>query len=361
MQEPERTSSTRYPALDGIRGLAILLVLGSHVSNVHNMFFAGDGEFGVWLFFVLSSFLLSLYFFQKPERMLRSIEWANYAFRRFMRIYPLYIGALLAGAAAGWWRLVDLGPSLTLQAPTNWAIYVEFRFYFLLPLVVAAFHFLGRCSLLLPPLALGAAVVAHYWFFPPGSTVPGYMPSGVEILFPEYLIVFVFGSFTAWAYVHTPRLQLHLRKSGFADWIILAMLGALLLASPKTVQTIFPGVELDYYHLEWVPWGAFFALLIYLVMAADGVARRFFESRQMRFFGFISYSLYLFMDFPINALAKYGDWHDAPIATVLSLATPIALAWCSFTLIERPLSRLSLISRGARRADCRASPASIDT
>jgi peptidoglycan/LPS O-acetylase OafA/YrhL len=344
MLTPESTNPERYPTLDGVRGLAVLLVFASHVSNARNRLFAGDGEFGVWLFFVLSAFLLSLYFFRAPQRMRYPIEWANYAFRRFMRIYPLYFVGLLCGAVAAWWPFSAVWDGLLLRTPAYWAVYVEFRFYFLLPLFVVLFVTLGRFSFWLPLLIMIATVGVHYAIFPDGSTVLGYASGEhLSILFPEYLIVFIIGVFTAWVYVHTPRLRDRLARSRSTDCFIVAMLAILFLASPKIVQSFFPDIRLDYYDWQWVPWSAFFALMIYLVMTSNGIAKRLFESRPMRFFGFISYSLYLFMDFPINALAAYRQNPRAPFAFTLTLVVPVLIAWASFVLIERPLSRLSLM------------------
>ena len=50
MQTAESTRLERYPALDGIRGLAVLFVLASHVSDHKGLGLNGVGQFGVWLF-----------------------------------------------------------------------------------------------------------------------------------------------------------------------------------------------------------------------------------------------------------------------------------------------------------------------
>jgi hypothetical protein len=63
MRAPMTTTVERYPVLDGIRGTAILMVSASHFSNLRDLPFSGAGQFGVWLFFVLSAFLLSSHFF----------------------------------------------------------------------------------------------------------------------------------------------------------------------------------------------------------------------------------------------------------------------------------------------------------
>lgn len=55
----------RLPALDGARGIAVLLVLFDHASDANMQIFTGAdvnraGKYGVYLFFVLSAFLVRL-------------------------------------------------------------------------------------------------------------------------------------------------------------------------------------------------------------------------------------------------------------------------------------------------------------
>ena len=58
-----------FAALDGLRGIAVLMVVLSHLSllqlNPFPVDFAGTGKCGVYLFFVLSAFLLTYQFFEK--------------------------------------------------------------------------------------------------------------------------------------------------------------------------------------------------------------------------------------------------------------------------------------------------------
>ena len=89
------------PALDGIRGLAILSVTifrfagegPTDESFFGKIFFkfAGQGFRGVDLFFVLSGFLITgiLYDAKGSSRYFR-----NFYIRRSLRIFPLYYGVL---------------------------------------------------------------------------------------------------------------------------------------------------------------------------------------------------------------------------------------------------------------------------
>ncbi|MBK9055180.1 MAG: acyltransferase [Chloroflexi bacterium] len=75
-------------SLDGLRGLAVLLVILGHTSNREAYFFpganfAGMGKSGVFLFFILSSFLLTYPFLEKGEEARSKNFLLNYAIRRF--------------------------------------------------------------------------------------------------------------------------------------------------------------------------------------------------------------------------------------------------------------------------------------
>src|SRR5687768_14151075 len=88
------------PALDGVRGLAILMVLLYHFvaqTTATNRFEAAVnwvlsyGFLGVDLFFVLSGFLITgiLYDSRRDPRYFR-----NFYMRRVLRIFPLYYAVL---------------------------------------------------------------------------------------------------------------------------------------------------------------------------------------------------------------------------------------------------------------------------
>lgn len=81
---------TYYPALDGLRGLAILLVVFYHnFGFIEQSFF---GWLGVDLFFVLSGYLIT-------DILLTSVDKENYLrnfyMRRLLRIFPLYYLCLI--------------------------------------------------------------------------------------------------------------------------------------------------------------------------------------------------------------------------------------------------------------------------
>jgi peptidoglycan/LPS O-acetylase OafA/YrhL len=81
----------RMPALDGVRGLAILLVLGAHT---HDPQLLPSGMVGVDLFFVLSGFLITSILLDESRRT-GTIHLGRFYLRRFLRLYPALVVVLL--------------------------------------------------------------------------------------------------------------------------------------------------------------------------------------------------------------------------------------------------------------------------
>jgi peptidoglycan/LPS O-acetylase OafA/YrhL len=99
MQQPQRVSAVRVPALDGVRGLAILWVLAHQLSwplasgSWQSLLMApfAVGWIGVQLFFVLSGFLITGILLDTRQD---PLQLRHFYVRRVLRIFPLYYGAL---------------------------------------------------------------------------------------------------------------------------------------------------------------------------------------------------------------------------------------------------------------------------
>ncbi|MBA1288761.1 acyltransferase family protein [Pseudomonas japonica] len=131
----------RYEGTDGIRGFACLLVLLAHGCGFFvpkiAPYFLGSGKLGVWLFFVLSAFLLT----GKFERTGFNISALfSYGLGRVLRIIPLFVLVVLVcymfGLAGINTREDFFNAVLFRKGYAHfWSIPVEFKFYLVLPLV----------------------------------------------------------------------------------------------------------------------------------------------------------------------------------------------------------------------------------
>ena len=100
----------RNDSLDGLRAIAVLLVMGVHIAFP----FMALGWLGVDIFFVLSGFLITTLLCNEYARNGR-ISLSKFWGRRFLRLMPvywLYVGSLTA--------YMLLGPANQLHAHGNW-------------------------------------------------------------------------------------------------------------------------------------------------------------------------------------------------------------------------------------------------
>jgi peptidoglycan/LPS O-acetylase OafA/YrhL len=125
-----REPGAHIPALDGVRGIAILLVLIFHFSVyghglipsglfIDRLYYrvAGAGWIGVDLFFVLSGFLITgiLYDAKESEHYFR-----NFYARRVLRIFPLYYGALVLFLVVLPWLRADHSGLASMARDGGW-------------------------------------------------------------------------------------------------------------------------------------------------------------------------------------------------------------------------------------------------
>lgn len=179
------------PSLDGLRGLAVLMVIAHNVqmfdpvppgwTNQAIQMLFNFGWMGVQLFFVLSGFLITGILLDSRDE---PHQWRNFMARRVLRIFPLYYGTLLVLFVVlpwlGWqpeayrqdvkdqlweWLYLEnwsiaLGNESTL--PHFWSLAVEEQFYLVWPLVLI-WQRSSRQVLVISLLLAGASLVVRLY------------------------------------------------------------------------------------------------------------------------------------------------------------------------------------------------------
>src|SRR5258708_2528035 len=319
--------SPALPAADGIRGFACLWVLVVH--NIAIIFpstfpgLAGCGKIGVWLFFVLSAYLLTC------KLRVTGLSWCalgSYGWGRFWRIVPPFAAALLLyrfAATAGIDSSGDLVDALMLRKGYAhlWTIPVEFKFYFILPIFVAGFAWLARSGGLRTVVLGGIAlIVLHQVVF------PFWQLGDNSIETRWYLSSFLVGIVAAFL----PRLH---RPVAATIWGV-AILASVVLLMPVVRHALF-GIEVSRYLMnKYLLLSPLWA--IFIVTQADGVGwiGRILRGRVMSALGHWSYSIYLVHW--LFALKAREIAADHMIAVIISMVLAVFVGYCFYRTIERP-------------------------
>lgn len=315
---PERVRS-----LDGLRAIAVLLVIASHSFDLDWMEPAGvsflnPGPMGVRLFFVLSGLLITgILIRARQEASSRMGVWRAFMARRALRILPaayvVLAVAWLAGVPGmrqhGWWHVSYLSNVLFARQGDYddglahfWSLAVEEQFYLLWPAVI----------LLVPIRALPAVLAA---LCVASGLCRGWVASFDEFaawhLLPTKLDALAFGGLLALVTV-SPW------------WLVVS--GAAVLGLGLT--GLWPNVT-----SEWGLIGISAAVIVWLASRGS----RFFEWSPLVALGTISYGVYLWHALwpQLFDVSRLG-WWLFPAITALSILAGMLSWFC----LERPLNNL---------------------
>ncbi|MFP6802564.1 MAG: acyltransferase [Pseudomonadales bacterium] len=335
-------------SLDGLRGLAVLLVLLSHMSLVGmnllpGLDFSGIGKAGVYLFFVLSAFLLTWQALEADQRPSPSY-WLGYGLRRLCRIYPLYFIAVLAsfgltnyapGYAPKIDAPIDVFQHLTLQAGEGiyWAIPVEFTYYLLLPLVTLVMvgcshiHFTG------PFIAAGLAIYAAFLTWPPADMVANSIGLG------PYLAMFLLGSLTAFLCSKAAGINALTWNSRLIELTGWSTVIIALLTVPALAGSLFDSdIANNSFHRAFIFYGVIWSVAVVAAFHGGTHFGKFFALPACRFIGRVSFSVYLWHIVILQVVHQHVSVHPS-VQFCLTIAVTFAISHLSYRWIERPCIR----------------------
>jgi peptidoglycan/LPS O-acetylase OafA/YrhL len=359
------SADLQVDALDGLRGVAVLFVVLSHFAGQGSFVgldLAGSGKYGVFLFFVLSAYLLTGPLLELPPPAFRDPRrWLRYGLRRVLRIFPLYLTVLL-GTHWIWVRHASpyfipmprpaLLAHLTLREGRliYWTIPVEFQYYVCLPLVAAGGVILLRGRNLRLAAAAGAAAGAAAALAALG---PPRAPDSVALL--PYLPCFLLGSGAAGLVREVVRRAPGPRVRLAFDLAALACLAAVIARVPA-VASALAGRELprEAFHGQVLLFGALWSGFLVFSLCGRGAVRSVLETRLLRFLGVVSYSLYLW-HLPFVLFTRNGLGLEGAAGLAVGLGGATAAAALSYLAFERPFLRsrwaLALVRPRPARSD----------
>jgi peptidoglycan/LPS O-acetylase OafA/YrhL len=330
------------PALDGLRGVAILLVVGRHAFRTPL-----GGGYGVDLFFVLSGFLITTLLLEERD-VKGTVSIRSFYARRARRLLPALIvllatyvtvesaaghsDALRSTAAAGfytanifqsWWPHVIGRTGLS----PLWSLAQEEQFYLVAPVVLFfALRKVSERTVKRVVLVLIVAVIIERYALMFTGAAAQRITEGPDTHSDGLMLGMVLAL--------SLREQAQLGSARYDKW-----LGplALLLLVPFAVLNLVFAVSAPFVNV------AAMGLVCAVVVQPRSLLARLLAARPLTFMGRISYSLYLWNAALIFWLGgdAGGNRHaysyaSATAAVVLALA----ISWLSYRFVEQPFRRI---------------------
>lgn len=369
-QATGQVSESHVAALDGVRGLAILLVLFFHTTVLASPILgSGPLDRGIWqaatagwagvdLFFVLSGYLITGILLDTRGR--RGYFKSFYA-RRVLRIFPLYYAFLvvvllllprlapsavhsiarLQGRQVWFWTyLTNIGMALHPGFTTLghlWSLAVEEQFYLLWPTMV----------LLATPKTLLRLTVGMLLAAPVirvGLLDLGFRPEVAFLLTPARMDSLAAGALVAILQRDTTRwagLERHARS--LLVWAGLAL--AAIIAVQGTLEEFDPIVQTAGFSLLAIWFGA----LVVVVLRAQPTTwfRKVLSWSPLRYIGLRSYGLYVIHPIMLVAVTRSGLIRRLPALAgsgllpqmgywALCLGASVVAAEVSWRVLEQP-------------------------
>lgn len=366
---PNTAPKRRFDSIDGLRGLACLMVLLYHSwdhfgkslwPTVHilsfnltpaRLFDLGYG--GVDLFFVLSGFCLAYPILSRPER---KVDWKRYFINRVRRIIPPYWFALLlfgslsllirsydiepfvSQKTIGWPGVRQLTYSIFLVSTSFnssfWTLPLEWRWYFIFPVLVWLWHrVFGRGVFI---LTVVISAMGIFLLEPSHLERLKFLVTGL----PMFLPLFALGIWGAQLASQSRTNLLGAKLCNYAHWALLTSILLVAVYAPISMNA-FDSKMITMRLLTWGP------LCFSAVIAAtqEGLFKRLMSWRPLVWVGMFSYSLYLTHEpFVRAASAIVLPLHWTAMAQFLFSQTLLPAALIGFGLLffliaEKPFLR----------------------
>ncbi len=344
--KPPASSLSYLPQLDSVRALAVLLVLWTHWLPMQH----APGSLGVWIFFVLSGFLITRILMKSRHETTAENQHAMVIFyvRRFLRIFPLYYFVLFLAFFASalfradwYWYVTYLQNFRFILAEKGdplfgthlWSLAVEEQFYIFWPLMIL---FAPR-NLLLPMISAAAASAVGIRFL---LAYLGWSEFEIYVFTPSNLDTLGLGALLAYFVTYRREQVMAFR------WATLALGVVALVAAVVTRLTVG---RAGYACLLPLPMGLLSVWIISLTAeGVRGFIGRIISWSPFIYIGRISYGIYVYHFFVpelleplLQRFSLVGDGLALVlIRFVIYFTVTMIVASLSWFLMEKPINSL---------------------
>jgi peptidoglycan/LPS O-acetylase OafA/YrhL len=351
-----RPSSRDLPSLDGLRAVSVCFVILGHWAVGHTTLaletlFGHLANFGVFVFFVISGYLITTLLWREAEKR-GGVNLRRFYLRRTLRIFPPFYAylAIVALAALGgilsipsetrWWPaltyLSNFFSTNNLLTRHSWSLSLEEQYYLSWPIVLATY--IRRRSAISDAPSVSPIAVAALVAFPVTLRIVIFGVTRIGWLTGQFIFDYVaagsalalFESAVRWD--RGRRILNSLLRSKFTPVVALLAL-AMHLRFTGTTRWQFAA---DMVVLTPTKAALLAIFVVWTVRNPQHLIGRALNWKPMRVIGIGSYSLYLWQQLFFAPGASFPFAWSAQVK-LLALA---ACAMASYRIVEVPCLRL---------------------
>lgn len=332
------------PALDGVRGLAILLVLVFHwFPSGEGINIFPNGPIGVTLFFVLSGYLITHILFNK-NHLNFSLYIKNFLARRALRIFPIYYLLLVLILFLKKWNIEISTDLYTNPFPyflyyynhylewtgnwsdslsPNWSLSVEEQFYLIWPLFI---YFIRTKKWIFPFIlaVIFLGILFRYFFI--------FQENGIGVIMLTCIDCFAWGSLLA--YIQKEKIEIK-------NFLNYSLIPVLII----WIWICLRGLEKDLFSILFFRTStAILAINLIFQVQNNHFWEKIMSFKVLQFIGKISYGLYLYHiaipEIIIQIVSKFGIHFPESSQKIIHIFILFCFATGSYYILEKPLLKL---------------------
>lgn len=336
------SSGSNICALDGLRGIAAIMVVADHTWGR----FTGLGAGGVWIFMSLSGFLLVRPFIQESERAFSISYWNDFFVRRIQRIVPIYYFYIIIVYVISSRFNEAIRHLLFVQGSGHlWVVPQEAFFYLLTPVIMAVAIFFSRNRFWL--IILGLTILMIWSNVMLDKRVFSLYGMNYKGLRP-YVGIFLSGMIASYLYygIYGPYIKSSISKESLQKVFALAGTVLLLVFLLGSTEHTWGGNRV--FAQLYFPWfGVMAGMLLFAIVASEETPFTSFLSwRPLRALGVVSFSFYLFHPLVYGVLKKALPYYTGHSFVgfsrfFLTCCLSYIVACILYSYIERPFLEFS--------------------
>ncbi len=346
------------PDIDGLRGIAVLLVVFYHFEKIflNTKFFQG-GFVGVDIFFVISGYLISSILFNELK-ISKKISFKDFYIRRIKRILPVLSVVILftliityflfipekfiftiKSATSSWffisniffWRQLSTyhaEESTNIPLLHTWSLSVEEQFYILFPIFIFLLFKFYKNKIL-------ATIVGIIFISMFLSTYASFNHPGANFYaLPSRVWEILFGSIIAYLEIFKNKKFVLSKSKNLLTLLCLFLI--FLFANQANENTFHPSI------ITLIPVFSVFILICYC-REKKSITYKILTSKYLVYLGLISYSLYLW-HYPIFVLIKNLNLeiNNFYFVNTLIFLSIFLVSSLSYYLVEKPFRKKTI-------------------